>query len=537
YAHSLLPTVKGQEAYAGIPHLQAYKLLRAARLAEMGHLSLATRYCEAIATSTRVFGRPSPFFTPCFVEQHKQLNDRLSDVPQLDGSGSWISKKGPKPSLDSIGNWITGGLTKLIAGDGEEAASPSPDQGPKAESGAFSHYSAISSANTSQTPSPNASVIGLPPTTQPGIPPPRRSGSAMAQQRPGSAAALRNGMHHPTDRSASAMDYLRPPMNKSSPSVPAQAFSANAATTTFYQADIGYRTGVQEPSKMSSVEEDSSPGARASYTPWWGGGADESSGPTPTATTFFQVEGTPTPEGEADGGGEGFVSLMDTFSPMPSPAPASTSSFRSTPHPVEDDEDEEDLGFGNSKKFIGSQPVSFGSRDLARLERENYWVCEKSDGIRVLVLIVSFPSNDQEVYLIDRKNNYRQQEGLFFPHYADRRRALGNTLLDAELVMDYNPQTGQETLNLLAFDCMVGDAQNLMSKSLTSRYGRLREWVGKPYQTMLKEHPTMKACQPFGIQVKEMALSYSVETVLTQTIPALKHGNDGLIFTCAESGY
>ena len=43
YAHSLIPTVKGQEAYAGQPHLQAYKLMRATRFAEMGHLSLATR--------------------------------------------------------------------------------------------------------------------------------------------------------------------------------------------------------------------------------------------------------------------------------------------------------------------------------------------------------------------------------------------------------------------------------------------------------------------------------------------------------------
>ncbi|KAG8746946.1 Dcp1p-Dcp2p decapping enzyme complex alpha subunit [Ceratobasidium sp. 414] len=196
-----------------------------------------------------------------------------------------------------------------------------------------------------------------------------------------------------------------------------------------------------------------------------------------------------------------------------------------------------DLCGVDNLRFIGSQPVSFGSRDLARLEREDYWVCEKSDGIRVLVLIVSFPSNDQEVYLIDRKNNYRQQEGLFFPHYTDPRRALGTTLLDAELVMDYDPQTKQETLNLLVFDCMVGDAQNLMSKSLTSRYGRLMEWVDKPYQTMLKEHPAMRAHQPFRIQVKKMERSYSVEMVLTQTIPTLKHGNDGLIFTCAESGY
>jgi hypothetical protein len=290
--------------------------------------------------------RPSPFFTHCFVEQCKELSDRLSGVPQLDGSGSWISKKVAKPSLDSIGNWLSGGLTKLIAGDGEEVALPPSDLGPKAESGAFSHYSAISSANTSQTPSPNASVIGLP--TQPGMPPPRRPGSGMSQ-RPGSAAAMRNGMHHhphPTDRSASAMDHLRPPANRSSPSsVPAQAFSASAITTTFHQADM-YRAGAQDASKMAPVEEDSGPGSAATYTPWWGG-ADESSGPTPTATSFFQVDTAIEAAGAA--GGDGFISPMDTFSPMPSPAPAASSSFRSTPQRVED-EDEEDLGFGNSKK-------------------------------------------------------------------------------------------------------------------------------------------------------------------------------------------
>ncbi|QRV85774.1 COPII coat assembly protein Sec-16 [Ceratobasidium sp. AG-Ba] len=345
YAHSLVPTAKGQEAYAGIPHLQAYKLIRAARLAEMGHLTLSTRYCEAIATSTRVFGRPSPFFTPCFAEQCKELTDRLSGVPQLNGSGSWIGKKVAKPSLDSIGGWLSGGLTKLIAGD-EEVAPPPVDQGPKAESGAFSHYSAISSANTSQTPSPNASVVGLPPT-QPGVAPPRRSGSAMAQ-RPGSAAAMRNGIHqypNPTDRSASAMDYLRPPANKAPP----QAFSASAATTTFYQADVGYRASASANVQESVKEEENGAGTSSgsTYTPWWGG-ADESSGPTPTATTFFQVNDAP-PADNAEGG-EGFISLMDTFSPMPSPIPTANNSFRSSPHHHVEDEDEEDLGFGNSKK-------------------------------------------------------------------------------------------------------------------------------------------------------------------------------------------
>ncbi|CAE6457434.1 unnamed protein product, partial [Rhizoctonia solani] len=337
YAYSLVPTVKGQDAYAGLPHLQAYKLLRAAKLAEMGHVALALRYCEAVVTSTRTFNRPSPFFTTTFLEQCKELSDHLSGVPQLDSAGSWIGKKVAKPSLDSIGNWLSGGLTKLIAGDGEEFGAVETEIGPKAESGAFSHYSSISSANTSQTPSPNASVVALPP--QPSVPPPRRTGSAMAG--PGSAAAQRNGIPAHPDRSASA-GYLRPPVNKGSPAVPPQAFSANAATTTFYQADVGYRPG-QDISKTE--EEESS--ETTTYTSWWGG-ADESSGPTPTATTFYQVNDNPPPaEGESEGG---FISLMDTFSPMPSPAPGASSSFTSTPHRVEEEDEMDDLGLGNSKK-------------------------------------------------------------------------------------------------------------------------------------------------------------------------------------------
>ncbi|CAE6525396.1 unnamed protein product [Rhizoctonia solani] len=355
YAYSLAPTVKGQDAYAGLPHLQAYKLIRASKLAEMGHVALASRYCEAVVTSTRTFNRPSPFFTTTFLEQCKELSDHLSGVPQLDNASSWIGKKVAKPSLDSIGNWLSGGLTKLIAGDGEEFGAPETEIAPKAESGAFSHYSSISSANTSQTPSPNASIVALP--SQPSAPPPpKRAGSAMA--RPGSAAAQRNGVPTHPDRSASAMGYLRPHVNKGSPAVPTHAFSANAATTTFYQADVGYRAG-QDPNKAGE-EQTSETGT---YTSWWGE-ADESSGPTPTATTFYQVNDTPLPEGESEGG---FISLMDTFSPMPSPAPGTSSSFTSTPQRVEEEDELDDLGLSTSKKRVG-KPVSEGGEGKEKEE-------------------------------------------------------------------------------------------------------------------------------------------------------------------------
>ena len=43
FALSLSPP-KGQDTFGGLPHLQAYKLIRASHLAEMGHVEIANRY-------------------------------------------------------------------------------------------------------------------------------------------------------------------------------------------------------------------------------------------------------------------------------------------------------------------------------------------------------------------------------------------------------------------------------------------------------------------------------------------------------------
>lgn len=93
----------------------------------------------------------------------------------------------------------------------------------------------------------------------------------------------------------------------------------------------------------------------------------------------------------------------------------------------------------------------------------SYWVAEKSDGVRVL-LLVQTTGEDQGVYLvsslnaseddvahvhfvlgrqIDRHNNYYQQDGLYFPHYEQLRMPLRNTLIDGELVVDIDPVTKQ----------------------------------------------------------------------------------------------
>jgi hypothetical protein len=76
---------------------------------------------------------------------------------------------------------------------------------------------------------------------------------------------------------------------------------------------------------------------------WWGSSyAEDSSAPTPTATTFLRVDDPP-----ISASSSGFISLMDdpSFSVSSSP-PAS----RREPSSSYEEDDEEDLGFGNSKK-------------------------------------------------------------------------------------------------------------------------------------------------------------------------------------------
>ena len=62
FALSFAPPSKGQEAFNGLPHLQAYKFIRAASLAEMGHILAASRLVS------------QPFFT------EKRLNTQITGI-------------------------------------------------------------------------------------------------------------------------------------------------------------------------------------------------------------------------------------------------------------------------------------------------------------------------------------------------------------------------------------------------------------------------------------------------------------------------
>ena len=193
--------------------------------------------------------------------------------------------------------------------------------------------------------------------------------------------------------------------------------------------------------------------------------------------------------------------------------------------------------------FPGAQPVSFSTRHLTELQREDYYVCEKTDGIRCLMYFAAGdPNSDMpEIhYLIDRKNDYRFVPGLHFPKPGDKtfQSYHVDTLVDGELVND-TYEDGTQQLKYLVFDCLVLDGQALMHRTLDKRLAYFKENVLKPYNAMFERFPQEKAHRAFAVEDKSTQLSYGIEMMFREIIPRVKkiHGNDGLIFTCRSTPY
>ncbi|KAG1891037.1 Sec23-binding domain of Sec16-domain-containing protein [Suillus subluteus] len=337
FAFLLKSVTKGQEPFHGLPHLQAYKLIRASYLAEIGEIRAASRYCEAI---TAAMTHPSHYLNSVLIEQLKGLADRLIGTPQMAKSGSWIGGKVNKPSLDSIGSWLEGRLTKFIAGEGDEPLPPPvPSKSRVSSLGPFSHFSEISSATTSASPSPPPGVVNQ--YSVSGIPPPRRTGSAMA--------VSTSHSHVPVDRASSAMDYYT---RKPSPAPPLTAplhpprsaypYSAHGSGMNGHPTTNGYAPAYGEPlSRKPSLEMTAEEGSEQQQqeTGWWSSLNNSDSGPTPTTATFHSVDHFQAPS-------DGFISLMDD--PALAAAPSTSMSNRQPQPSLGYEDEDEDLGFGNN---------------------------------------------------------------------------------------------------------------------------------------------------------------------------------------------
>ncbi|KAF2248219.1 mRNA capping enzyme, alpha subunit [Trematosphaeria pertusa] len=190
-------------------------------------------------------------------------------------------------------------------------------------------------------------------------------------------------------------------------------------------------------------------------------------------------------------------------------------------------------------RFPGAQPVSFAREHLAELQRMEYFLCEKTDGVRCL-LFLHWRDNGQALepvtFLIDRKNNYYEvTPPLRFPYYqspSNPEQFLFATILDGELVHDVDREDSDTSPRLIyyVFDCLAVDNQNVTGRPLDKRLGRLKEYVLKPYHNRPRQ-------QPFEVKEKQVYPPYHVRNMFDNVLPNLQHGNDGLIFTCKNTKY
>lgn len=185
--------------------------------------------------------------------------------------------------------------------------------------------------------------------------------------------------------------------------------------------------------------------------------------------------------------------------------------------------------------FPGAQPVSFAARHKLELQKQDYYVCEKSDGIRCLMYMTS-DGPEEVVYLIDRKNDYYHVPKLHFPMSEDESEFHSGTLVDGELVNDVQPN-GTLQLTYLVFDCLMLDGKSLMHRTLDKRLAYFRDKVYNPYRTLFEKYPEEIQYLPFIVDFKDMKIGYGIEMMFRDILPNLRHGNDGLIFTCRNSPY
>ncbi|KAI9886508.1 MAG: hypothetical protein M1823_001688 [Watsoniomyces obsoletus] len=188
--------------------------------------------------------------------------------------------------------------------------------------------------------------------------------------------------------------------------------------------------------------------------------------------------------------------------------------------------------------FPGAQPVSFARRHIAELQSQDYYVCEKSDGIRCLMYFTENEDGEEIHYLIDRKNDYYYVKGLHFPVPNDdsfQNFHIG-TIIDGELVNDRLPNGGMQ-LRYLVFDCLILDDNSLMHRTLDKRLAYFRDKVYNPYKALYQKYPEELQFLPFQVEFKNMEFSYGIEMMFREVLPKLPHGNDGLIFTARNQPY
>ena len=209
--------------------------------------------------------------------------------------------------------------------------------------------------------------------------------------------------------------------------------------------------------------------------------------------------------------------------------------------------------------FPGAHVVSLTRKALYdTLAKRSYYVCEKTDGVRYLLLCAN-----GECFLIDRKDRYTWVK-LFLPRglpgppgsKITRSSLLTNTLLDGELVVDHVKQrdgTVKKQLVFYIFDVMAVQRSpeqkpcdcSVVSLPLPDRLrllhshvlGPRHQWYQQSHWRHLFSNELRQTNGTFQVQAKNMYRAEDTRHVFESVLPNLPHKQDGLIYTPVNKRY
>eukprot|EP00124_Ichthyophonus_hoferi_P001248 Ihof_evm15s60 gene=Ihof_evmTU15s60 len=184
-------------------------------------------------------------------------------------------------------------------------------------------------------------------------------------------------------------------------------------------------------------------------------------------------------------------------------------------------------GFQTKRKrqFPGSQPVSLDQINLMLLAQEPFLVSWKADGTRYMMLI-----KKEGTYMIDRDNNVFVVADMFFPRRNDPRSRVNNTLLDGEMVIDEDKNTGVKTCRFLIYDMVAFEGHLVgVEQPFTKRLHVAKKEIEGPRREY--ESRIDMRNEPFRVRVKNFYPIQETSSVVKDIMPTLPHETDGLVLT------
>lgn len=154
-------------------------------------------------------------------------------------------------------------------------------------------------------------------------------------------------------------------------------------------------------------------------------------------------------------------------------------------------------GSSDPDRFPGPQPISIERRHFGMLKSQPYFVCEKNDGVRNMLVCFEWDSKKYCV-LVDRAFNTRLTT-LTVPR---------DTILDGELMPDDT---------YLVYDAVLIRGENLMRKPLDERLGLAKKMCSIILRT--PKNPVVRVKPMFPL------------SEMSRVLETMSDKSDGIIFT------